>query len=169
LYRSALADWKEPTLSRNFNRRSSRLIAALLLAATSAACAVPASPPTPAAPANPFLGAWATSEKGSIVFEPGTIVQAQANGEHTPLDAATCGGHFQFAYGTKERGALVALVPQQPNLQERLSHLLPAPSYPVAELACDRGDQTYVLIDRNDLLAIYRDGDIAALDRLQRR
>jgi hypothetical protein len=168
LYRSRVGKGKEPPLSHGISRSSSRRIALLLLALAPAACAAPQGPPAPAPPANPFLGAWATSGKSSVVFEPGTIVEAQANGQQTPLDAGTCGGRFHFAYGTKDRRALVALIPQQPNLQERLSHLLPAPSYPVAQLVCDRGDQTYVLLGRDDLLAIYRDGEIAVLDRLRR-
>jgi hypothetical protein len=47
--------------------------------------------------------------------------------------------------------------------------LLVEPSYPVARLDCDRGDQTYVLLNDHQLVAIYRDGDIGAIDRLARR
>jgi hypothetical protein len=50
-----------------------------------------------------------------------------------------------------------------------LSDALVEPSYQVAELDCDRGDQTYVLLNDRQLLAIYRDGDIGAIDRLARR
>jgi hypothetical protein len=47
--------------------------------------------------------------------------------------------------------------------------LLVEPTYPVASLDCDRGDQTYVLLSDRQLVAIYRDGDIGAIDRLARR
>jgi hypothetical protein len=47
--------------------------------------------------------------------------------------------------------------------------MLAQPSYRVAVLDCDQGDQTYVLIDDRQLVAIYRDGDIGAVERLARR
>jgi hypothetical protein len=47
--------------------------------------------------------------------------------------------------------------------------MLVEPSYPVAMLVCDRGDQTYVLLNDGELVAIYRDGDIGAIERLARR
>ena len=50
-----------------------------------------------------------------------------------------------------------------------MSDLLAEPSYPIAELDCDRGDQTYVLLNDRQIVAIYRDGDIGAIDRLARR
>jgi hypothetical protein len=49
-----------------------------------------------------------------------------------------------------------------------LSDELAEQSYPVAELDCDKGDQTYVLLNDHQLLAIYRDGDIGAIERLAR-
>ena len=63
----------------------------------------------------------------------------------------------------------MALVPRQPELRQKLSDLLIEPSYPVVELDCDRGDHTYILLDDRQLVAIYRDGDIGAMDRLARR
>ena len=65
--------------------------------------------------------------------------------------------------------ALTALLPRQPGLGKNLSDLLVAPTYPVAQLHCDHGDQTYVLLNDNQLVAIYRDGDIGAIERLARR
>ncbi|MBV9200242.1 MAG: hypothetical protein JOY83_11030 [Alphaproteobacteria bacterium] len=85
------------------------------------------------------------------------------------LDKTSCRGVFRFAYGTKSREALTSLVPRQPELRQKLSDALVDPSYSVAELDCDRGDQTYVLLNDRQLLAIYRDGDIGAVERLARR
>ena len=85
------------------------------------------------------------------------------------LDSSTCRGAFRFAYATKSRDALINLIARQPELRQRLSTLLVEPSYPVAELDCDRGDQTYVLLNDRELLAIYRDGDLGAIDHLARR
>jgi hypothetical protein len=118
---------------------------------------------------NPFVGDWATAEAASITIRPDTIVQHQPDGESTTLDKSACRGLFRFAYGTRSRDALVNLISRQPDLRQRLSTLLLEQSYPVAELDCDRGDQTYVLLNDRELLAIYRDGDIGAIDRLARR
>ena len=145
--------------------RIPRLAATMVVGAAPLACTLP---PTPGAD-NPFIGTWATPEQASISIRPETIVQHQANGANTTLDKGACGGVFRFAYGTKSRQALTNLLPRQPELQRRLSDLLVEPSYSVAELNCDRGDQTYVLLNDRQLLAIYRDGEIGAIDRLARR
>jgi hypothetical protein len=146
-------------------RRISRGTAVLIVAAIPFACTL--SPPSQVE--NPFLGTWVTAEDASIVIRHDTIVQNQPDGQSTALDKNVCRGVFRFAYGTKSRQALTDLVPRQPELRHRLSDLLVEPSYPIAELDCDRGDQTYVLLNDRQLVAIYRDGDIGAIDRLARR
>jgi hypothetical protein len=118
---------------------------------------------------NPFVGDWLTAEDASITIRPDTIVQHQPDGESTTLDKNTCRGVFRFIYATKSRDALTGLISRQPDLRERLSTILVEQSYPIAELDCDRGDQTYVLLNNRQLLAIYRDGDIGAIERLARR
>lgn len=118
---------------------------------------------------NPFVGTWATAENATITIRPETVIQHQPDGKSTTLDKATCRGVFSFSYGTKSPQALAGLLPRQPELQRRMSDILIEPSYRVAELDCDRGDHTYVLIGDRQLLAIYRDGDIGAIDRLARR
>jgi hypothetical protein len=145
-------------------QRIKRLIA-ILVAAAPAACTF-AQPPQAE---NPFIGTWVTAESTSITIRPDTIVQHQPDGQTTALDKTACRGVFHFAYGTKTRQALTGLAPRQPELRQRLSDLLVEPTYPVAELDCDRGDQTYVLLNDRQLVAIYRDGDIGAIDRLARR
>lgn len=145
--------------------RHPRAFGIIIVAALPLACTF--SPPT--AVENPFVGNWVTAENASITIRPDTVVQHQPDGENTTLDQRSCRGVFSFAYGTKTRQALTGLVPRQPDLRQRLSQLLVEPSYPVAELYCDRGDQIYVLLNDRQLLAIYRDGDIGAIDRLARR
>jgi hypothetical protein len=137
---------------------------ALLVLAAPLAC-VPSQLPQAE---NPFIGTWVTAENASVTIRPDTIVQHQPDGQSTALDKSACRGVFQFGYSTKTRQALTGLAPRQPELGQRLSDLLVQPSYPVAELNCDRGDQTYVLLNDRQLVAIYRDGDIAAIDRLAR-
>ena len=141
-------------------------IFAIVLAATVLLACAPSPPP---GVANPFIGDWATAENVDITIHQDTIVQHQPDGRSTTLDNSTCGGIFRFTYGTKNRQMLTDLVPRQPDLRQRLSQLLIEQSYPVAELDCDHGDQTYVLLDDRQLLAIYRDGDIGAIEQLARR
>jgi hypothetical protein len=118
---------------------------------------------------DPFVGTWVTAENASITIRPDTIVQHQPDGESTTLDKTACRGMFSFAHGTKSRQDLTSLVPRQPDLRQKISDILVEQSYPVAELNCDRGDQTYVLLNDRQLLAIYRDGDVGAIERLARR
>jgi hypothetical protein len=141
------------------------LVAMVVAAAFLLGCTV--SPPPQAG--NPFIGDWVTAENASITIRSDTIVQHQPDGESTVLDKSACRGVFRFAYDTRSRQALTGLILRQPDLRQRLSDLLIEPSYEVAELDCDRGDQTYVLLNDTELLAIYRDGDIGAIERLARR
>ena len=139
-------------------------LVAVATAALPAACAMP-----PAAPSNPFLGAWATPEHNELTFRDATVV-VNPSGATRPIEmsAQECAGRFRFDYTRKSREALTALASRQPDLQAQLSNLLQRPEYPVAELACDKGANTYVLLDDRDLVAIYRDGEIAAIERLKR-
>jgi hypothetical protein len=139
--------------------------AAAVVAAAPLGCATS----SPGGAENPFAGNWATAENAMISIRPDTVVQHQPDGQSTTLDMSACRGVFRFTYGTKTRQALGELLPRQPELQRLLSDTLVEPSYPVAQLDCDRGDQTYVLLNDRQLLAIYRDGDIGAIDRLARR
>lgn len=129
-----------------------------------AACAAP----SPQAQ-NPFVGEWADADNDAITIRQDTIVQHQADGRSTALDAGTCNGAFSFSYATASSQALSGLLPRQPGLSKSLSDLLTAPSYPVALLHCDHGDHTYILLDGRELVAVYRDGDIGAIERLARR
>jgi hypothetical protein len=119
-------------------------------------------------PANPFAGAWSTAEHQQIAFRDTTIVVNPPDGAPTPMGADSCGGAFRFSYGRKSREALLGLTPQQPDLKKKLATLLVQPDYPVAELACGAGGSTYVLLGERDLVAIYRDHDIAGVERLSR-
>jgi len=136
----------------------------MLILATPLAC-VGLEPSTQ----NPFIGTWATADNDSVTIRQDTIVQTQPDGRTTALDKDSCRGVFRFAYDTESRQKLTDLIPRQPELRKKLSELLVEPNYPVAKLDCDRGDQTYVLLNDRQLVAIYRDGDIGAIDRLARR
>jgi len=142
-----------------------RLFRVIIFSALVLAC----TPLPPQRVEDPFVGNWVTAENASITIRSDTIVQHQPDGESTTLDQTACRGTFRFAHGTKSRQDLTGLVPRQPDLRQKISDILVAQSYPVAEVNCDRGDQTYVLLNDRQLLAIYRDGDIGAIERLARR
>jgi hypothetical protein len=151
--------------SSGIPRQITRFIPMLIIMAMPLAC-------TPAGLGsrgdNPFIGTWVTAENASITIRQETIVQHQPDGQSTALDNVLCRGVFRFVYGTQPRQALTDLVPRQPELRKRLSELLVEPSYPTARLDCNQGDQTYVLLNDRQLVAIYRDGDIGAIERLAR-
>jgi hypothetical protein len=149
---------------RKPGRRSFRPAVLMPIAWVLFACAAP-----PAPPQNPFAGTWTTSDNAAITIRQDTVVQHGLDGQSTALDSRTCNGNFSFDYGVWNRAALTTLLPRQPNLGQNLSELLPAPTYPVAVLHCDRGDHTYVLRNDRELVAIYRDGDIGVVERLARR
>jgi len=148
---------------RRGNPRHLHLAALVFAAALPAACAAPQAPPP-----NPFLGAWATPDRDRIAFRADTVVLHPPNGPATPMGPQTCAGKFRFGYGRKSRQELTALAARQSDVSGKLAGLLSQPAYPVAELGCDQGSNTYVLIDDHDLVAIYRDGDIASIERLSR-
>jgi hypothetical protein len=138
----------------------------MLVLATLSACTIPPSSPQQQ---NPFIGTWSDPDNDTITIRPDTIVQNQPSGQQVALGASTCGGAFSFAFATWSSRQFVGLLPRQPGLSKNLSDLLVAPSYPVAVLHCEHGDHTYVLLNDRELLAIYRDGDIGAIERLARR
>jgi hypothetical protein len=138
------------------------------LAVLALAAALPIGCAAPEPPANPFAGAWTTAERHQIAFRDDTIVVNPPNAQPAAMGADSCAGAFRFGYGRKTREALMALAPRQPDLSGRLASLLVQPDYPVAELACGEGYNTYVLIGERDLVAIYRDRDIAGIERLSR-
>ena len=46
--------------------------------------------------------------------------------------------------------------------------MLVKPEYPVADVTCDQGGTTYLMLDDRELLAIYRDAGVGGLERLSR-
>ena len=147
---------------QNNARRALRLAACVLAAILPAACATP--PP----PTNPFLGNLGNPERSQITFRDTTIVMNPPNEKPTPLGPEACAGRFRFDYSRKSRDALTGSIAGQPDLRARLGKMLVSADYQVAELSCDNGQNTYVLLGDRDLIAIYRDGDIANMERLQR-
>jgi hypothetical protein len=138
--------------------------ASILLAIMPAACADFGFGPTP----NGFIGAWSTTDHANVAFNENTVVLTAPDGKPTPISAAECSGGFFFHYGRMTRESLTGIAASQPDIDRKLSEMLVNPVYPIAELGCDRGTSTYVMLDDRDLVAIYRDRDVVGLDRMTR-
>jgi len=143
--------------------RDARLVVVAVAAMLPAACVTP-----PPVPKNPFIGAWSTAERSQIAFRDDTVVINPPDEPPTAMSPQSCPQGFQFRYGRKSREALLALAGGQSDVGRKLASMLGQQEYPVAELRCDRGDNTYVLLNDRDLVAIYRDQDTAALEQLSR-
>jgi hypothetical protein len=117
---------------------------------------------------NGFIGAWTTEDQGRVSFTEDTVVLTSPNGQPAPISAAECNGGFFFHYGRMTRESIAGIAAAQPDVDKKLSDMLVNPVYPVAELGCDRGTSTYVMLDDRDIVAIYRDRDVVGLDRMSR-
>ncbi len=117
---------------------------------------------------NEFVGAWTTEDQGRVSFTEDTVVLTSPDGKPTPVSAAECNGGFGFRYGRMTRESLTGIAAAQPDVGQKLSGMLTGSVYPVAELTCDRGTSTYVMLDDRDIVAIYRDRDVVGLDRMTR-
>ncbi|HEX5319959.1 MAG TPA: hypothetical protein VFW46_12430 [Stellaceae bacterium] len=117
---------------------------------------------------NGFIGSWTTSDRAKVSFREDTVVLTSPTGAQTPITKAECSDGFFFHYGRMTRDSLTGIAAAQADIREKLSGMLASPVYPVAELGCDHGTSTYVMLDDHDLLAIYRDRDVIGLDRMTR-
>jgi hypothetical protein len=119
-------------------------------------------------PSNPLAGVWITADHSKVTLRDDTVVLTSPGGAPTPITAAECAGGFFFHYGQMSRASLTGIAAAQPDVDKKLSGLLVEPAYSVAELGCDHGTSTYVLLDDRNLVAIYRDRDVVGLDRMSR-
>jgi hypothetical protein len=117
---------------------------------------------------NEFLGVWTTADQGKVSFTDETVVLTSPEGKPTPVSAAECNGGFGFRYGQMTRESITGIAAAQPDVGQKLSGMLTGSVYPVAELTCDRGTSTYVMLDDHEIEAIYRDRDVVGLDRMSR-
>jgi hypothetical protein len=96
------------------------------------------------------------------------VIVTPDKGTATTMDKSECNGVYTLAYGRMETAPLKQLFPSQPDLRKQIQELLVEPQYPVAELTCDRGGTTYLMLDDRQLVAIYRDGSIGGIERMTR-
>jgi hypothetical protein len=117
---------------------------------------------------SPLIGAWTNTDNDHILFKPDTIIMTPNKSQPMAMSEAECNGVFKLAYGRMETAPLHDLFPKQPDLRDKLKVLLVQPEYPVADVTCDHGGTTYLLLDDHDVLAIYRDGAVGGVEQLTR-
>lgn len=143
-------------------KERARLLA-VLAGLLPAACFFP-----PEQPANPLIGTWASPDNNRVTFAPGAVVLTPDKGQPTTMSGAECNGVYKLAYGRMETQPLERLFPTQADLQVKLKRLLVKPDYPVADVTCDRGGTTYLMLDDREVLAVYRDGGVGGVEQLNR-
>jgi len=119
-------------------------------------------------PANPIIGTWSNTDNDRVTFSTDSVVITPNNGKATAMTPADCNGVFKIAYGRMQTAPFATLFPKQRDLEDRLKGLLVQPEYPVADVTCDKGGTTYLMLGDRDLLAIYRDAGLGGLERLHR-
>lgn len=119
-------------------------------------------------PGSPLFGNWEDPDRNKVTFTPNAIVLTPVNGEATTMGPAACNGRYQLVYGRMMTADLQRSFPSQPDLQSTLQRLLTKPEYPVADVTCDQGGTTYLMLDANNVLAVYRDSGVGGTERLSR-
>lgn len=145
-----------------FNVYGRRL--ALICGLLPAACGfLPAAPP-----ASPLIGTWSTADHNQVTFQPDRVVVTPDKGKPTTLGSGDCNGVYKLVYGRMATAPLQRAFVAQVDLEAKLKQLLISPDYPVADVTCDRGGTTYLMLDDRQILAIYRDSGVGGLEHLSR-
>ena len=119
-------------------------------------------------PANPLFGTWTTSDHNQVTFRDTAVVVTHDKSQATTLGPAECNGRYKLQYGRMSTAALEQSFPTQPDLQSKLKLLLTQPEYPVADVTCDQGGTTYLMLDERRMIAVYRDAGIGGLETYSR-
>jgi hypothetical protein len=137
---------------------------ALLAGLLPAACAFFPSQTPP----NPLIGTWSTPDHDQVTFRPDAVVVTPDKGQPTTMGPADCNGVYKLLYGRMETAGLEQAFPSQPDLESKLKQLLTQPEYPVADVTCDQGGTTYLMLDDRQMLAVYRDAGTGGVEHLTR-
>jgi hypothetical protein len=140
-------------------KAQTRLLA-MLAGVLPGACAFFPSAPSP----SPLIGTWTTQDHNKVTFRPDTIVLTPEKGPQTTIGSAECNGVYRLAYGRMQTAPLEAAFPAQADLERKLKAMLTQPEYSVADVTCDQGGTTYLLLDDRRLLAIYRDSGVGGVE-----
>jgi hypothetical protein len=140
-----------------------RLLAPLTPALLAACTLFPTQPPP-----NPLIGSWATADRNRVTFSDNAVVVTPADSRPTTMGPADCNGVYKLQYGRMMTAALQQSFLSQPDLQSKLKQLLTRPDYPVADVTCDRGGTTYLMLDERQMIAVYRDAGVGGLETYSR-
>jgi hypothetical protein len=136
------------------------VLAALLLAS----CGFfPGAPPP-----NPLIGNWATQDHNQVTLRDDAVIVTPDKGKPETMGPGDCNGVYKLLYGRMMSGALQQSFPSQPDLQSKLKQLLTRPDYPVADVTCDHGGTTYLMLDERRMIAVYRDFGVGGLETYSR-
>jgi hypothetical protein len=119
-------------------------------------------------PANPLIGNWATPDHNLVTFRTDAVVVTPDKGQAVTMGPGDCNGVYKLQYGHMATAALQQSFPSQPDLQGKLKQLLVNPDYPVADVTCDRGGTTYLMLDDRRLIAVYRDAGVGGVEAYSR-
>lgn len=119
-------------------------------------------------PANPLIGSWATVDRNKVTFRPDAVVVTPDKEQPMTMGPRDCNGAYRLQYGRMDTAALKRSFPSQPDLQGKLQQLLTKPEYPVADVTCDRGGTTYLMLDDRRMIAVYRDNGLGGLETYSR-
>jgi hypothetical protein len=144
------------------------IVRARLLAALGALLPTACALLEPSAPPNPLIGSWATADRNRVTFSDSAVVVTPADSKPTTMGSADCNGRYKLLYGRMMTAALEQSFPTQPDLQSKLKQLLVRPDYPVADVTCDQGGTTYLMLDDHRMIAVYRDSGVGGLETYSR-
>jgi hypothetical protein len=119
-------------------------------------------------PSSPLFGNWADPDHNEVTFRADAVVVTPDKGQPTTMGPGECNGVYKLQYGRMMTAALKQSFPSQPDLQTKLKQLLTQPDYPVADVTCDQGGTTYLMLDNSQVLAVYRDAGVGGTESLSR-
>ena len=127
------------------------------------ACAFPGDRPP-----SPLIGNWSTQEHNQVTFRDDTVVITPDKGKPMTMGPGECNGLYKLQYGRMMTASLQQSFPSQPDLQSKLKQLLNQPEYPVADVTCDHGGTTYMMLDDRRMIAVYRDSGVGGVEAYSR-
>ena len=119
-------------------------------------------------PPSPLIGTWSTADHNQVTFRPDAVTVIPDKGNPTTLGKADCNGNYKLAYGRMQTAPLQQAFATQADLTAKLKQLLLQPDYPVADVTCDKGGTTYLMLDDRQMIAVYRDAGVGGLEHLTR-
>ncbi len=147
-------------------KASLRLVAAVVIPLAAASCAYLPFRLEP--PVSPLVGNWTTQDHNQVSLREGAVIVTPDKGQATTMGPGDCNGVYKLQYGVMDTSALERSFPSQPDFSSKLRQLLVKPEYQVADVTCDQGGTTYLLLDDRQMLAVYRDSGVGGTEAYSR-